>query len=103
MASDDNNTDSISRRGGRRTQRESRGHVQSQRSTHSAGSEMGAVVSVFDAMSRKCPSQGPVLNEWPTNVHAQQHMVVATRNVFGMDWRYGIEQYNGEIEARLSK
>ena len=66
-------------------------HVQSQRSTHSAGSEMGAVVSVFDAMSRKCPSQGPVLNEWPTNVHAQQHMVVATRNVFGMDWRYGID------------
>ena len=35
MASDDNNTDS-SRRGGRRTQRESRGHGQSQRSTHSS-------------------------------------------------------------------
>ena len=51
-----------------------------------AGSQMGDVASVFEAIAARCPQEGSPI--WPDNFNDQQNRVVRTRREFGLDWRY---------------
>ena len=51
-----------------------------------AGSQMGDVASVFEAIAARCPQEGSPI--WPDNFNDQQNRVVRTRREFGLDWQY---------------
>ena len=51
-----------------------------------AGTAMGNVAEVFEAIARPCPQEGSDL--WPSNVNQQRRRVMRTRRDFGLDWRY---------------
>ncbi|CAM9571321.1 unnamed protein product [Ectocarpus sp. 4 AP-2014] len=51
-----------------------------------AGSQMGDVVSVSEAIAARCPQEGSRI--WPDNFNDRQNWVVRTRRGFGLDWRY---------------
>ena len=50
---------------------------------------MGAVASVFEAISRRCPDAAP--SPWPTNIDHQRHLVINTRRALGLDWHYSVD------------
>ncbi|CAM9268752.1 unnamed protein product, partial [Ectocarpus fasciculatus] len=50
-----------------------------------AGSQMGDVASVFEAIAARCPQEGSPI--WPDNFNDQQNRVVRTRREFGLDWQ----------------